>query len=275
VLPRNILFVDDEPTLRVTLPAILQQRGHSVTTAATVGEALKQIQTGVFDVLISDLNIGEPGDGFTVVSAMRRTQPNCLNLILTGYPAFEAALDAIRRQVDHFLVKPAQLDVLVSAIEEKISRRKASDSAPLSLAEFLRGKGAEIIRRTLRAMKQHQQLVALPLSDGDRIDHLPGIFTRLTDLLELPERSDIILDDSLKEAAHHGSMRNRQGYSIDMLIEDRRLLGNAIYDAVRENLLALDLSRVIPDLQRINDSLDLQLRSALLAYLTLGNRSLT
>src|SRR5437868_1352721 len=98
-------------------------------------------------------------------------------------------------------------------------------SAPLSVAEFLWGKGAEIIRRTLRAMKQHQQLVALALSDGDRIDHLPGIFTRLTDLLELPERSDIILDDSLKEAAHHGSMRNHQGYSIDMLIEDRRLLG--------------------------------------------------
>jgi hypothetical protein len=28
-----------------------------------------------FDVLISDLNIGHPGDGFTVVSAMRRLQP--------------------------------------------------------------------------------------------------------------------------------------------------------------------------------------------------------
>jgi ActR/RegA family two-component response regulator len=39
-----------------------------------------------FDVLISDLNIGHPADGFVVVSAMRRTQPDTLTFILTGYP---------------------------------------------------------------------------------------------------------------------------------------------------------------------------------------------
>ena len=85
----HILFVDDEPGIRDTLPAILEQHGFQVTVAATVPEALHAITTGKFDVLISDLNIGAAGDGFTVVSAMRRTQPDCVNFILTGYPAFE------------------------------------------------------------------------------------------------------------------------------------------------------------------------------------------
>ena len=93
---RKILFVDDELSLRTTLPAVLEQHGYTVTTAATVREALKRMHGLEFDVLVTDLNIGEPGDGFTVASAMRRTHPDCLNIILTGYPAFEAALNAIQ-----------------------------------------------------------------------------------------------------------------------------------------------------------------------------------
>ena len=51
-----------------------------------------------------------------------------------------------------------------------------------------------------------------------------------------------------------------------MLVDDRRLLGGAIHEVVQENLLNLNISRVIPDLQRINESLDLQLKAALAAY---------
>jgi DNA-binding NtrC family response regulator len=88
----RLLFVDDEPSIRATLAAILKMRGFEVTTAATVSEALQYIARQTFDVLVSDLNIGEAGDGFTVVSAMRRTQPSAATFILTGYPAFETAL---------------------------------------------------------------------------------------------------------------------------------------------------------------------------------------
>ena len=84
----------------MTLSAILSRFGFDVTSAADVPEALSLIANRKFDVLISDLNIGEPGDGFTVVSAMRRVQPEAATFILTGYPDFESALLAIRNQVD-------------------------------------------------------------------------------------------------------------------------------------------------------------------------------
>src|SRR5438874_11972725 len=94
----RILFVDDEPSIRLTLPAILEMHGFVVRTASDVPEALALIQKEQFDVLLSDLNIGQPGDGFTIVSAMRRIQPNAVTVIITGYPAFETALEAIRKQ---------------------------------------------------------------------------------------------------------------------------------------------------------------------------------
>lgn len=82
-LPR-LLIVDDEPTLRLTLSAILAQEGFQVTAASTVAEALALITASEYDALVSDLNIGQPGDGFTVVSAMRRVRPEAVTLILTG-----------------------------------------------------------------------------------------------------------------------------------------------------------------------------------------------
>ncbi len=100
--PVRILFVDDEEAIRITLSAVLSKHGYQVDVAATVGEALSRITNDRFDVLIADLNVGQPGDGFTVVSAMRRTQPDCVTFILTGYPAFETALEAIRSQVDDY-----------------------------------------------------------------------------------------------------------------------------------------------------------------------------
>jgi signal transduction histidine kinase len=88
-----------------------------------VPEALVEINSYQFDVLITDLNIHEQGDGFLVVSAMRHLQPDCVNLILTGYPALETAVQAIRSQVDDYLMKPSDVDSLVTMINEKLKSR--------------------------------------------------------------------------------------------------------------------------------------------------------
>ena len=105
----TVLFVDDEPNIRLTLSMYLEDHGFAVLTAGSVPEALKLITEQSFDVLIADLNVGQAGDGFTVVSAMRRTQPRAVTFILTGYPAFETALEAIRLQVDDYITKPVKL----------------------------------------------------------------------------------------------------------------------------------------------------------------------
>jgi DNA-binding NtrC family response regulator len=121
--PVRILFVDDEPGILITLPEALRQHGFSVTAVGTVNEALDKIASSQFDILISDLNFDHPADGFIVVSAMRRTQPNCVTVILTGYPAFEASLEALGNQVDDFLIKPAAIPALVSLINERLQQR--------------------------------------------------------------------------------------------------------------------------------------------------------
>jgi DNA-binding NtrC family response regulator len=131
--PVRILFVDDEPGTRLTLPEALRQHGFSVTAVGTVNEALAEITSAQFDVLISDLNFDHPADGFIVVSAMRRMQPKCVTLILTGYPGFDSALKALRNQVDDYLIKPADIPALVNLIGAKLQQRKPG-TLPLRIA---------------------------------------------------------------------------------------------------------------------------------------------
>ena len=123
---KRILFVDDEPSIRLTLPQVLQEYGFEVKTAASVADALAEISRSRFDVLLSDLNISEEGDGFRIVSAMRRLQPRCVTVVLTGYPAFETAVQALRQQVDDYVVKPADLEALIGNLRERLKNKKAT-----------------------------------------------------------------------------------------------------------------------------------------------------
>src|SRR4051812_18501609 len=261
----RILFVDDEPNIRLTLPQILMRHGYDVRAAATVAEALAEINSRTFDLLIADLNIGQVGDGFTVVSAMRRTQPDCVNFILTGYPAFETALQAIRSQVDEYLVKPADIQSLISSIESKLQNRQPYHPLPLKrVGTILHENAEQITRKALQRMALHPELAELELSEQERVNHLPAFLQGIAAQLE--SSADQKASDT-GAAAEHGRTRYRQGYSIPLMIEDARLLQDAIYQVIQDNLLALDLSRLISDLRRMDDIADIELKEAIQAYI--------
>ena len=124
-LSKRLLFVDDEEGIRATLPVLWRQRGFDVRVAADVAEALSEMKTHDFDVLLSDLNIGQDGDGFAVIRAMRNAHPGCVAILLTGYPGFESSLQALHDEVDDYFLKPANLDSLVSTIERKLCARQS------------------------------------------------------------------------------------------------------------------------------------------------------
>jgi DNA-binding NtrC family response regulator len=74
-----------------------------------VTEALRHIATEKFDVLITDLHMPDPGDGFTVVTAMRHSQPKALTLLVSGYPDVQSAMSAILLEAHEIIVKPFEV----------------------------------------------------------------------------------------------------------------------------------------------------------------------
>jgi ActR/RegA family two-component response regulator len=254
----RMLFVDDEPNIRLTLPQILRMHGHDVDVAATVAEALAAIQTKTFDVLISDLNIGNPGDGFTVVSAMRRTQPACITLILTGYPGFETALQAIRSQVDDYLVKPTEIQRLVDTIERKLKDRTPHKTLPAKrVSEILKDCQADIVDRTTSVVRARRKGRERDVRKG-----LPELVFAMSEGLNGGSERE-----SFFQGAVHGALRRQQKCTIDDLFDEFRTFERVVYECVQENLLAADVSNLVPDLRGFNDHVQDVLRHAINAYL--------
>jgi DNA-binding NtrC family response regulator len=262
--PTTILFVDDEPGIRMTLPAILSGFGFDLTVAASVPEALALISTRKFDVLISDLNIGEPGDGFTVVSAMRRTQPEASTFILTGYPAFETALEAIRQQVDDYLVKPADVEMLVNKIRQKLSLPKPPNHRiePRPLGKILEENKHEIVRQWLRAAREDSQIGEAGLSDRELTDYLPDLVEEIIERC----RGGKFSDAAWKAATVHGRARYKQGFTIPAMIREARVMQDVVGVVVQENLLGADVSSVIPQVMRVGATIQTFLEAAIREY---------
>jgi PAS domain S-box-containing protein len=252
----HILFVDDEISIRETLPQILATRGHTVRSAGTVAEALAIITSEHFELLISDLNIGHPADGFVVVSAMKRTQPECVTFILTGYPGFESALQAIREQVDEYLIKPADITQLLATIEEKLSKRKPREiRGSKRLSTVLHENIPVIIEHTLAAMKRDPELGPLPVSDAQRIEGLVDALGEAADLLDTGGPAEL-------EAA----ARSKQRHPLDLMVAKKRIIAQVVSRVLYENLLSLDLSHLVPDMAQLNDAFLWQLEASVRAY---------
>ena len=261
----KVLFVDDEPAIRLSLPAILKLKGFEVTSAGSVSEAIHEISNQHFDVLISDLNIGNPGDGFTVVSAMRRTQPSCVTLILTGFPAFETALQAIRSQVDDYLIKPAGADKLVAAIQQHLESRRPHLLVPLKrISNVLRENAGKIADDILHAERRILQLPRVRLSEQECRDNAEAFVLALAYQLE---RGQSELSAELVELSRcHGRSRYEQGYSAPLLVEENRILCSSILNCVQSNLLSADVSNLVPDLQLVTNVLAAMLREGISSF---------
>jgi DNA-binding response OmpR family regulator len=120
---KRLLFVDDEPGIRHTLPLILRRYGFTVMVAGTVSEALGQIKAQPHDLLLCDLNLEREHDGFDVVRAARISNPDIVVIILTAYPDVESAIKGIREQVDEYIVKPSDPDTLVALLANTLAKR--------------------------------------------------------------------------------------------------------------------------------------------------------
>ena len=264
----KILFVDDEDNIRLTLPPLLQSYGFAVTSAATVAEALELMTQSKFDVLISDLNIGHPGDGFTVVSAMRTHQPDALRFILTGYPAFESALEAIREQVHDYLIKPTETEVLVEKIRSKLANRLPDQSILRQrLPEVIRANKELIVEHWSQRIKQDPEISSIPVSDSERREHVPLLLDVATGVAEGKELSA----EQRTAYVQHGAIRQKQGYSVPLLIREARLLQASVGDCIQRNFNGIEMSYLVPDTIHFMGTIDSLLEASARGFIQQAN----
>ncbi|HUQ50483.1 MAG TPA: response regulator [Terriglobales bacterium] len=266
-MKKRLLLVDDEAGIRLTLPAILEGEGFDVSVAASVPEAIQAIQGGRFDILLSDLNIGQPGDGFTVVSAMRRIQPHAATFIMTGYPDFESALIAVRNQVDDYFIKSADINLLVEKLKERASAPSRFERLPSvkRISTIIRENREEITQRWLARNVSNPELSAVKMSEQQRIDQIPEFLLQIADCVEC--HPDQLSEVIVQAARKHGDSRFGNGYSIPMLLVEASILEKTIAEVVQEHLLSIDISTLVSDMQQLSQSINCAVEISIRAFL--------
>jgi DNA-binding response OmpR family regulator len=261
----KILLVDDNEMLRKAIAAVLEDSKFQVSTAANVGEALQLIATKPFDVLLTDLHMPEAGDGFTVVSAMRHTNPNAVTLVFTGYPALQEAAEAILLQADEVLLKPMGMPPLIAVIRERLEKKKPRIMPNTErVASILERDSSVTIKDWLDRVDSESELTCVPLSRDQRTGHLPKLLQELVHRLRVPR--ELGTKQVSEAAVQHGKVRQSQGYSFPMIVEESRILQVSIFDTLQKNLGTVDFDSLLTDVMTIADECDSQLKQTLISF---------
>ncbi len=138
-MPRRILLIDDEPSLRRSLTLSLNQRGIDVELCENGMSALNKIDlykknevdldTIVLDIQLPDI------DGIKLGKIIKSKYPNTSMIYITGYADKLEETEIDELKVDAFLEKPFDADDLLEEINKIIGRTPGKDIATTSKKE--------------------------------------------------------------------------------------------------------------------------------------------
>jgi DNA-binding response OmpR family regulator len=125
----KILIVDDDPDLTKALKATLESKNYIVTTASNGSEGMNKINTDKPDLLILDVMMSTPQDGFEMARELKKDpqfkkMPILMLTAIKGRMGIDfgpSAGDQDWLPVDSFLDKPVEPQVLLAEIKRLLS----------------------------------------------------------------------------------------------------------------------------------------------------------
>jgi ActR/RegA family two-component response regulator len=264
----NILVIDDDEQVRVSVEKMLEVNEFQITTTAMLDEALHLIDVEPFDVLLSDLEMIETGGGLAAVSAMHNKNPDSLTLVYTGYPELMQVLDEILLQSDEALTRPNGIDepIHVGNSESRVAIPGRRVAAILERDVFL------TIINCLDRIGRDGELTRVPLGKQDRTGYLPILILELAQSLRVPRKAG---NKAVSEASiEHGRLRQVQGYAISMIVEEFRILQICIFETLYNSLNRKDFRSVLSDATTITNECDSQLKQTLASFMRQATRML-
>ena len=160
----RVLLVDDEPTQRLITARMLRRAGFQVEMAGNGQEALRKIESGAFQLLITDWEMPEM-DGIALCRAVRSAgfAGYVYTILLTSRDAVEHLVAGLGAGADDYLTKPVNEHEL--------------------LARLSTGKRIVTLERSLRAANEENRRLSVT-------DPLTGTYNRRYLMEQLPKEID-------------------------------------------------------------------------------------
>ena len=121
-MSKNILVIDDEEMVTLSMKKLLKKSGYEVDTSNSGTDAMKKIKESDFDLIISDIRM--PGeDGIEIVKKIRaylldNKKEGIPEILITGYASEDKYKSAVELQVRAYINKPFDITELLQTVKE-------------------------------------------------------------------------------------------------------------------------------------------------------------
>jgi len=132
---KKILVVDDEKSMREFLEILFAGEGYQVEAAENGRHALKKLQAGRYDLIITDMQMPEMG-GLELLKNIRDMYSGTEVIVMTAYASTESAVEAMKCGACDYITKPFKIDE-VKIIVDKIFQTIALKNENLILKKAL------------------------------------------------------------------------------------------------------------------------------------------
>lgn len=167
----NILVVDDDEPIRSIIATALEKAGHKVVKAASGDDAMRLLNEDIYDIILADLNMPQPG-GISVLRAAKNVTPDVEVIMMTGYSTIETAIEAMKLGAWSYVVKPISLQQLLLIINRALENRQLVASL-----RHLRAQVTEEYRFENILVRSQEMLRALKLAEKASTTDSPVLIT--------------------------------------------------------------------------------------------------
>jgi two-component system response regulator HydG len=161
---RKILIIDDDPTICLMLQSLLKRKKYAAETAFSAGEALKKLEEGKYDLVLSDFRLPD-FDGLELLQKIKAIHPYVPVIIMTSYADIRTAVSAIKMGAFEYVAKPLNPDEILilikSALEKTEEKEKEATTTKKKKTDgrkefqFIRGESSSALQ-----IDQYIKLVA-------------------------------------------------------------------------------------------------------------------
>jgi two-component system, OmpR family, KDP operon response regulator KdpE len=172
----NVLIVDDERSIRLSLRTILANLGFDIVEAARGEEALALVRMAQFDAVLLDINMPGMG-GVEVCRLIRKVSPRLPIIMLTVQGSEDRKVEALDSGADDYITKPFQLRELTARLRAAVRRNKALEDteSPIAIGEVTIDPSRHLVEKRGQAIhltpKQFELLHYLMVHAGKPIPH--------------------------------------------------------------------------------------------------------
>ena len=132
----KILIAEDDRELRQLFSHVLAKNGYGVVGVSNGKEALKEIEAGYFDLIISDIMMPEM-DGYELVRTLRDADNHTPVLMITAKDAFDAMQLGFMSGTDDYMVKPINVNEMILRVGALLRRAQLISERRLTIGETL------------------------------------------------------------------------------------------------------------------------------------------